>query len=95
MQVHDSVTFEVPDEMLPVALPTIKTIMEDFDFVPHVGVDIEYGKSWGLFQKWDGKSPVAVPRDENIRQVLVPNPEDEANGSQRRTSEGVCNDNSS
>lgn len=61
LQVHDSVMFEVPDEMLPVALPTIKTIMEDFDFVPHVGVDIEYGKSWGTFQKWDGSSTVSVP----------------------------------
>lgn len=95
LQVHDSVTFEVPDETLPVALPTIKTIMEDFDFVPHVGVDIEYGKSWGSFQKWDGKSPVAVLRDGNIGQVLVPHPEDEANGSQRRASEGACNDHSS
>lgn len=61
MQVHDSVIFEVPDESLSVALPTIKTIMEDFDFVPAVGVDIEYGKSWGTFQKWDGFSAVSVP----------------------------------
>lgn len=52
LQVHDSVIFEIPDENLEVALPTIKTIMEDFDFVPHVGVDVEYGKSWGTFQKW-------------------------------------------
>lgn len=52
MQVHDSVIFEVPDNQLAVALPTIKRIMEDFDFIPHVGVDIEYGKSWGTFQKW-------------------------------------------
>ena len=52
LQVHDSVIFEVPDEQLQVALPTIKMIMEDFDFVPHVGVDIEYGKSWGTFEKW-------------------------------------------
>lgn len=95
LQVHDSVTFEVPDEVLPVALPTIKTIMEDFDFVPHVGVDIEYGKSWGSFVKWDGKSPVAVLRDENTGQVLVPHPEDEANGRQRGASEEVHNDHSS
>ena len=54
LQVHDSVIFEVPDEALEVALPTIKRIMEDFDFVPAVGVDVEYGKSWGTFQKWDG-----------------------------------------
>lgn len=53
LQVHDSVTFEVPDEKLDLALRTIKTIMEDFDFVPKVGVDIEYGKSWGKFEKWD------------------------------------------
>lgn len=52
LQVHDSVIFEVPDESLKVALPTIKKIMEDFDFVPRVGVDIEYGKSWGTFHKW-------------------------------------------
>lgn len=52
LQVHDSVIFEIPDENLAVALPTIKTIMEDFDFVPRVGVDIEFGKSWGTFQKW-------------------------------------------
>lgn len=53
MQVHDSVIFEVPDHELAVALPTIKLIMEDFDFVPRVGVDVEYGKSWGTFVKWD------------------------------------------
>lgn len=53
LQVHDSVIFEIPDENLEIALPTIKMIMEDFDFVPHVGVDIEYGKSWGSFKKWE------------------------------------------
>lgn len=52
LQVHDSVTFEVPDDKLQLALPTIKYIMEDFEFVPRVGVDIEYGKSWGTFEKW-------------------------------------------
>jgi DNA polymerase-1 len=52
LQVHDSITFEVPDDKLEIALMTIKTIMEDFDFVPRVGVDIEYGKSWGSFEKW-------------------------------------------
>ena len=61
LQVHDSVTFEVPDERLNEALPTIKTIMEDFDFVPRVGVDIEYGRSWGTFTKWDGLSVVPAP----------------------------------
>ena len=53
LQVHDSVIFEIPDKNLEVALPTIKMIMEDFDFVPRVGVDIEFGKSWGTFQKWN------------------------------------------
>ena len=53
MQVHDSVIFEIPDEMLSVALPTIKTIMEDFDFDPKPGVDIEFGKSWGSFKPWN------------------------------------------
>lgn len=52
LQVHDSVMFEVPDDKLGLALKTIKIIMEDFDFVPRVGVDIEYGKSWGSFKKW-------------------------------------------
>lgn len=52
MQVHDSVIFEIPDENVALALPTIKSIMEDFDFDPPVGVDIEYGKSWGMFKKW-------------------------------------------
>lgn len=55
LQVHDSVMFEIPDENLGIALPTIKMIMEDFDFVPAVGVDIEYGKSWGTFKKWKGE----------------------------------------
>lgn len=52
MQVHDSVIFEVPEDQLNTALITIKLIMEDFDFDPKPGVDIEYGKSWGTFQKW-------------------------------------------
>lgn len=55
MQVHDSVIFEVPIETLNVALPTIELIMTDFSFVPAVGVDVEYGLSWGTFRKWDGK----------------------------------------
>lgn len=54
MQVHDSVIFEVPENTIDVALPTVQMIMEDFDFVPAVGVDIEYGRSWGTFRKWDG-----------------------------------------
>lgn len=61
LQVHDSVMFEVPDEQLNVALRTIKTIMEDFDFVPHVGVDIEYGRTWGTFEKWDPSTTAPVP----------------------------------
>lgn len=61
LQVHDSVMFEIPDENLNAALPTIKRIMEDFDFVPRVGVDIEYGRSWGTFQKWNPGEVVPVP----------------------------------
>lgn len=57
LQVHDSIIFEVPDSEINVALNTIKTVMEDFDFDPKPGVDIEFGKSWGTFKKWDG-SPV-------------------------------------
>lgn len=60
LQVHDSVIFEIPDENLAVALPTIKRIMEDFDFVPHVGVDMEYGKSWGTFRKWKPGDEITV-----------------------------------
>jgi DNA polymerase-1 len=55
MQVHDSVIFEIPEENINVALPTIQMIMTDFDFDPLPGVDIEYGYSWGLFQKWKGE----------------------------------------
>ena len=29
--------------------------MEDFDFDPKPGVDIEYGYSWGSFRKWKGE----------------------------------------
>jgi DNA polymerase I-like protein with 3'-5' exonuclease and polymerase domains len=61
MQVHDSIIFEVPDNQLNTALPTIKLIMEDFDFDPKPGVDVEYGRSWGTFQPWDGISMVSVP----------------------------------
>ena len=64
MQVHDSIIFEIPEDQINVALPTIKLIMEDFDFCPKPGVDIEYGYSWGLFQKWDGGivNPAELPR---------------------------------
>lgn len=55
MQVHDSIIFEVPESQINTALPTIKYVMEDFDFDPKPGVDIEYGYSWGLFKKWDGE----------------------------------------
>ena len=55
LQVHDSIIFEIPEEQINVALPTIQYIMEDFDFDPKPGVDIEYGYSWGLFQKWKGE----------------------------------------
>lgn len=55
MQVHDSVIFEIPEENINIALPTIQMIMTDFEFDPLPGVDIELGYSWGLFEKWDGK----------------------------------------
>ena len=52
MQVHDSIIFEVPDDRLAEALPTIKLVMEDFEFDPPMGVDVEFGKSWGTFRPW-------------------------------------------
>ena len=52
MQVHDSIIFEVPDDRLAEALPTIRLVMEDFDFDPPMGVDVEFGKSWGTFRPW-------------------------------------------
>ena len=55
MQVHDSIIFEIPEDQINIALPTIQLIMEDFDFDPKPGVDIEFGYSWGLFQKWKGE----------------------------------------
>lgn len=78
LQVHDSVMFEIPDEWLGVALPTIKAIMEDFDFVPAVGVDIEYGKSWGTLKKWDpsrmptGASPWPLPWPSGVLSAVRP-----------------------
>ena len=65
MQVHDSIIFEVPEEQINVALPTIKTIMEDFDFDPKPGVDIEYGYSWGSFKKWKGEVVVDMEKGGN------------------------------
>lgn len=64
MQVHDSIIFEIPEDQINVALPTIERIMSDFDFDPKPGVDIEYGYSWGLFQKWKGETvdPSTLPR---------------------------------
>lgn len=59
MQVHDSIIFEVPEDQLNVILPTIEMVMTDFDFDPKPGVDIEFGYSWGLFQKWD-RTPVDI-----------------------------------
>ena len=55
MQVHDSIIFEIPEESINIALPTIQMVMTDFEFDPLPGVDIEYGYSWGLFQKWKGE----------------------------------------
>jgi DNA polymerase-1 len=71
MQVHDSIIFEVPEDQINVALPTIKLIMEDFDFCPKPGVDIEYGYSWGLFQKWKGEEVdvSALPRPGDTERI--------------------------
>ena len=55
MQVHDSIIFEVPEQNINVALPTIELLMTDFEFDPLPGVDIELGYSWGLFKHWDGE----------------------------------------
>lgn len=64
MQVHDSIIFEIPEDQINIALPTIQRVMTDFDFDPKPGVDIEYGYSWGLFQKWNGEIvfPHNLPR---------------------------------
>jgi DNA polymerase-1 len=47
LQVHDQILFEIPDEMVKVAMPMIHEVMEDFPFDPKMRVDISYGKSWG------------------------------------------------
>lgn len=93
MQVHDSVIFEVPEGALDVALPTIKLIMEDFEFVPAVGVDIEYGRSWGTFHDWDGgptwlgeatEAPSAAPGGAVGASVPGGAPEDEEGAVEAR-----------
>lgn len=67
MQVHDSIIFEVPESQINIALPTIQLVMEDFDFDPKPGVDIEFGYSWGLFKKWNGDpvdiSTLEIPKE--------------------------------
>lgn len=52
LQVHDSIISEVPDENIELALPLIKSIMEDLPFTPKMTVDLKYGKSWGKAQHW-------------------------------------------
>lgn len=52
LQVHDQVIAEIPDENVEVFIPIMKGIMEDFDFDPHMTVDIKTGKSWGGMTKW-------------------------------------------
>lgn len=53
LQVHDSIIFEVPDEILFNILPQINHLMTDFNFEVPLKVDIKYGKSWGGMQKWE------------------------------------------
>lgn len=54
LQVHDSLTFEVPDENVNLAMTVIKGIMEDYWFDPKMEIDIEYGRCWGKLQKYTG-----------------------------------------
>ena len=67
MQVHDSIIFEVPEDQINVALPTIELLMTDFEFDPLPGIDAEYGYSWGLFKHWDGEvvDIAALPKPED------------------------------
>jgi DNA polymerase-1 len=51
LQVHDQILFEIPDEMVKVAIPMIHEVMEDFPFDPRMKVDVSYGKSWGSLKK--------------------------------------------
>lgn len=53
LQVHDSIISEVPDDKVEIALPLIKSIMEDLPFKPRMIVDLKYGKSWGKAQHWE------------------------------------------
>lgn len=71
MQVHDSIIFEVPEDQINIALPTIKIIMEDFDFDPKPGVDIEYGYSWGLFKKWKGEQVDPTTLERPRKEVTI------------------------
>jgi len=52
LQIHDQIICEIPDDKLDIALPTIKAVMEDFNFDPRMTVDISYGKRWGDMQNW-------------------------------------------
>ena len=81
LQVHDSIMFEVPDENVQTALPVIKSIMEDFEFRPAMGVDIEFGKSWGTLEKWTPPqeiardiSPLPVSPDGGMQVGVQPDP---------------------
>lgn len=55
LQVHDSIMIEIPDEQLNMSLVVMKSILEDFSFVPAQVVDIKYGKRWGNMIKWNGQ----------------------------------------
>ena len=52
LQVHDQVIAEIPDENVSLFIPVMKKIMEDFDFDPHMTVDIKTGKTWGGMVEW-------------------------------------------
>lgn len=55
IQIHDELMFEIQDELLPVAIPVIRALMEGVVTlsVP-VKCDVEVGKSWGELEHWEG-----------------------------------------
>lgn len=53
LQVHDSIVFEVPNDILFNVLPIINRNMTDFNFDIPLKVDIKYGERWGGMTKWE------------------------------------------
>lgn len=53
LQVHDSIVFEIPEDIIHDVLPRINKLMTDFDFDVPLRVDIKYGKSWGTMREWE------------------------------------------